>query len=84
MTNQNERFAGMLDPCGLWVVWDDLRNAPAEAPGLYVAGLSEAEARRRCRFLNHRSLRVVHSGEHPLPGAGAEAMAARADRLKQR
>jgi hypothetical protein len=82
MTNQNERFACVVDPCGLWIVWDEVRNAPAESPGLGMVGLSEAEALRRCRFLNRRSLRVVSSNEQPAP-LGQYSLW-RADRLKLR
>ena len=84
MTNQNERYACILDPCGLWLVWDGLRDAPAEAPGIGMVGLSEAEA-RRCRFLNHRSLRVVNSGERRPPlGASGEDRTQRANRFRLR
>jgi hypothetical protein len=85
MTDQSERFACMLDPLGLWVVWDQLRREPAEAPGFCMVGLSEADARLRCGFLNSQLLRVVSSGEqHPPFGTRGEDAARRADRLKLR
>ena len=81
MTNPNERFACILDPCGLWLVWDEVFDGPAEGLGLGMVGLSEAEGQRRCRFLNQRSLRVVSSNDRPTAlGAGSEDATPRADR----
>jgi hypothetical protein len=81
MTNLNERFACILDPCGLWLVWDEVFNLPAEGLGLAMVGLSEAEGQRRCRFLNQRSLRVVSSNDrHTTLEVGGEDETPRADR----
>lgn len=85
MTNQNDRFTCILEPCGLWLVWDEARRAPAELPGLGMAGLSEAAARRRCRFLNRRSLRSMSPWKQRPPfGSGEQHTPWQAPRLKLR
>jgi hypothetical protein len=52
MSSRGDRFKCILDPCGLWLIWDGLREAPAELGEVLFCGLSEMEARRNCRRLN--------------------------------
>ena len=66
MSNRGDRFECILDPCGLWLVWDGLRDAPAELGGACFSGLSELEARRYCRRLNI-ALEEVLGGNGTLP-----------------
>jgi hypothetical protein len=47
------RFICVLDPLGLWAVWDEHTGQPAEA-AVPLVGLSEAAARSACRDLNLR------------------------------
>ena len=66
MSNRRERFECILDPCGLWLIWDGLRDAPAEVGETCFTGLGEAEARRDCRRLNI-ALAEVLGGQGMIP-----------------
>ena len=52
MSNRRDRFECIVDPCGLWLVWDELHCAPAELGEVCFSGLGEADARRHCQRLN--------------------------------
>ena len=76
MVEGSERFEVVMEPTNSWLVWDKVRDAPAEYSGAALSGLSYAEALMHCELLNEAELvqkparsrawrfdcRVVHAG----------------------
>jgi hypothetical protein len=52
MTDRRDRFECIIDPCDLWMVWDNKRDTPAQSPQVALVGLTKSEASARCRLLN--------------------------------
>jgi hypothetical protein len=66
------RFICVLDPLGLWTVWDEHSGQPAEADTLLV-GLSEGAALRACHELNLRHGPQSAEARRP-PGDDSETL----------
>jgi len=52
MSGTADRFEAVIEPTNRWLVWDRLRNLPAEHAGLALFGLSQPQAVMYCRMLN--------------------------------
>jgi hypothetical protein len=48
----SDRFECFPDPCDLWMVWDRWCALPAQASGVDLIGLTQAEAAAHCTVLN--------------------------------
>jgi hypothetical protein len=63
MTDRRDRFECIIDPCDLWTIWDNKRDAPAQSPEIALVGLTRAEAFARCRHLNLANKRALRSND---------------------
>ena len=52
MSNQQERFECLMEPTNTWMVWDSVKECPAQYMKNHLAGLSRQKALLMCRLLN--------------------------------